>query len=312
MAYVYNEVNWEDTPSTNTPRNATNLGNMDTGIKENNNMLNGTKPMGSIVVDDVKCKNMFRPTLYNNGTAIIQSNAVGSLNLSDDEFTFVASGSDMYFGQLANNGVNYTDDRGILIDVENLSTIAFTITNNLFNRVYITAYNSSKVSLGYTVNTSNTGTYTIPTGAKYISIRFGKNDAVSGTTYKTKVQVEAGDTPSSYTPYKAFGAESGSGYFKYDDGTMICYGSFTKSTTCSTALTNGGYRNSGGPSNYVEFPVEFASVPTVIVDNSTLNCIGCIPDGINTSNFTALFTTINSESSATSKSGNYIAIGKWK
>ena len=39
---------------------------------------------------------------------------------------------------------------------------------------------------------------------KYISIRFGKNDAVSGTTYTTKVQVEAGDTATSYTQHKNF------------------------------------------------------------------------------------------------------------
>lgn len=56
---AYTRVNWEDLPSTNTPRNATNLNKMDAGIKENDDKLNGTKPMGSIIVDDIKCKNLF-------------------------------------------------------------------------------------------------------------------------------------------------------------------------------------------------------------------------------------------------------------
>lgn len=59
MAYTYNKVNWEDLPSTNTPRNANNLGNMDTGIKENNNMLTGASYMGNVIVESIRSKNMF-------------------------------------------------------------------------------------------------------------------------------------------------------------------------------------------------------------------------------------------------------------
>ena len=63
---AYTRVNWEDLPSTNTPRNATNLNKMDVGIKDNDDRikvnedkLSGTKPMGSIVVDDISGKNLF-------------------------------------------------------------------------------------------------------------------------------------------------------------------------------------------------------------------------------------------------------------
>lgn len=56
---AYTRVNWEDLPSTATPRNAANLNNMDAGIKENNNMLTGASPAGNMITDSIRSKNLF-------------------------------------------------------------------------------------------------------------------------------------------------------------------------------------------------------------------------------------------------------------
>ena len=56
---AYTKTTWENLPSTNTPVNATNLNKIENGIKENDDKLLGNKPMGDIVVDSIRSKNMF-------------------------------------------------------------------------------------------------------------------------------------------------------------------------------------------------------------------------------------------------------------
>lgn len=146
-------------------------------------------------------KNLFIPTLKANGTSISVNNA--TVSLIKDEYTFIASGSDMYFGQVANTGATYSNINGMKIYKNGNTKLSFLITNTTFNRTYITAYNSQGVSLGHTSFTGISGTYTFPENCEFVSIRIGKNNAVSGTTYKTKVMVVYGDTiPTTYEPHQ--------------------------------------------------------------------------------------------------------------
>ena len=101
-----------------------------------NDSLQGTNAMGSIVVDDVKCKNMFVPTLFNVDSSIVVHDC--TITLTDDEFTITTTGSDVYFGNVNGAGNNYINNRGVLIDVSGLSQITFTITNPIFTNNYIT------------------------------------------------------------------------------------------------------------------------------------------------------------------------------
>lgn len=151
----------------------------------------------------VSGKNEFIPTLKNieDNTTEIYKNDTSSLTLADDEYTFVASGSDMYFGQIRSSGNEYQKSSGNKIYVGNATKLSFRITNTDFNKCYFTAFNSSNVSLGYTSVSSNTGTYNIPSGTSYVAVRFGKNNAVSGTTYTTKIIVAYGDEIPAYEPY---------------------------------------------------------------------------------------------------------------
>jgi len=168
-------------------------------IKEENGYV---KENTTFYANDFKCKNLFIPTKTNNGTNIALYQA--TLNMEDDEFVFTATGTAIYFGNIKNTGDNYADDRGILIDVEGMSSISYTLTNPLFNQTYITRYDSSKKSLGYVFRALSSGSYDIPAGTKYITLRFGINNTTSGTTYRTKVQLEVGSEATPYTPYKNF------------------------------------------------------------------------------------------------------------
>lgn len=146
-------------------------------------------------------KNLFIPSLKNDGTSIFVNNA--TVSLIKDEYTFIASGSDMFFGQVANTGATYSKTNGIKIYKNGNTKLSFLVTNTTFNRVYITAYNSQGVSLGFTAFNGISGTYTFPENCEFVTIRIGKNNAVSGTTYKTKVMVVYGDTiPTTYEPHQ--------------------------------------------------------------------------------------------------------------
>ena len=146
-------------------------------------------------------KNLFIPTLKVDNTSIFVNNA--TVSLIKDEYTFIASGSDMYFGQVGNTGTTYLNTNGMKIYKNGNTKLSFLVTNTTFNRVHITAYNSQGVSLGYTAFTGISGTYTFPENCEFVTIRIGKNTAVSGTTYKTKVMVVYGDTiPTTYEPHQ--------------------------------------------------------------------------------------------------------------
>ncbi len=155
---------------------------------------------GSNVIETSN-KNLFIPTLKVDGTSIFVNNA--TVSLIKDEYTFIASGSDMYFGQVANTGTTYLNTNGMKIYKNENTKLSFLVTNTTFNRAHITAYNSQGVSLGYTAFTGISGTYTFPENCEFVTIRIGKNTAVSGTTYKTKVMVVYGDTiPTTYEPHQ--------------------------------------------------------------------------------------------------------------
>lgn len=172
MAYVYNKVNWEDTPSTNTPRNATNLGNMDTGIKENNNMLNGTKPMGSIVVDDVSCKNMFNENYY-APNILISDTGVETSNIGWNTSFYIP----------VNPSTNYT------LSYVSSSTAAPT---------RISFYTSNKTFISRTTPpVASPYSFITPNNTEYIRISFATSDI-------SNIQLELGSEATSFTSYKEF------------------------------------------------------------------------------------------------------------
>lgn len=132
-------------------------------------------------------KNIFVPTYKVDD---IHINVINStLNLTDDEYQFTATGKDMYFGQITSKGNGYTNSRGTLYNVKGKSKIYLLLTNSEFVSNYINAYDSNKKSLGFSRINSYRGSYNIPEGAEYITLRIGYSNATVGKTYKTKVML---------------------------------------------------------------------------------------------------------------------------
>lgn len=70
---AYTRINWQDLPSTSTPRNATNLNKMDSAIKDHDDKLSGNTSMGSIKTTGVAINDI--PVVINDYAAFYMGGA---------------------------------------------------------------------------------------------------------------------------------------------------------------------------------------------------------------------------------------------
>lgn len=192
------KINFKNLPDTSTPLNATNLNLMQDNIED---CFEGNTPMGSIIVENIKCKNM----------------------INKDTFTLSYTyGSD---GLWTFNDKNAISD---YIEIENNKpyTISSITTPNF---IVVHYFNSSKQWQERTVyqnvneiHITNTNNY------PYIRISFNYDDTTTVTQSiidSIQFQVEEGDIHTDYVECKNFGIQNGNNsngsWTKFEDGTLI-------------------------------------------------------------------------------------------
>lgn len=176
------KTTWENLPSTNTPVNATNLNKIENGIKENDDKLLGNKPMGDVVVDSIRTKNMF------DKNTIVAGDITGSNTgnrLSSRQVLWLEAGTYTFSCNIA-SPYRY----GILVQNTGIPPLSSATT-------YI--YDS-----GWKTASNPTTTFTINT-AGWVTISFSKEDSsaltpsdVTGFNY----QLEKGSTATTYRSYQ--------------------------------------------------------------------------------------------------------------
>lgn len=103
--------------------------------------------------------------------------------------------------------------------------------------------------------------------------------------------------------------ESGDGYIKYSDGTMICYGSTSGSST-NTDYWGQFVRTDDKLS--IDFPQNFISTPIVCAtSNYEGGTVSIMTSAITVSSFKFIILKIKG-ATQTNYGLKYIAIGKWK
>ena len=144
-------------------------------------------------------KNIYNPTTKVNGIDIYTSGCTAALN--NDVLQLTATDTNMIFGTGRAVGGNYYYDRGFLMNIKPSTKYTFSIDNSIVNRAYFNSYDENKKSLGGSNVYGTTGTYTTPSNAKYMTAAIVCSNAVIGTTYNIKVQIEVGDTATEYETY---------------------------------------------------------------------------------------------------------------
>lgn len=150
-----------------------------------NDKFDGNNYMGSIVVEDVNCKNMFNRV----------NTFLGYLDTT---------------GSVIKNADHRVSD---YIDVSGISHL--TISGNTGTGIVNCFYDSSKTFLSAVVMTTNQATRTIevPSNAKYIRVTVNK-------TVLSTYQLERGSVATEYTSYKEFNNKEITKYLKIRKGTI--------------------------------------------------------------------------------------------
>lgn len=155
-----------------------------------NDLTDGTKPMGSIVVDDVSCKNiannLINPQTINGVTITKNNNGTLTLNgTSTQAFVLTIDKIDLKAGNTYTiSGVENASDSFVRFDMRISSG------GNIYNDWVLPTKPTYTISSDVTL---------------YFSMRVGNGAVFSNTTLYPMVEI--GDEATSYTPYKAFGEE---------------------------------------------------------------------------------------------------------
>lgn len=137
-------------------------------------VFNGKESMGSIVVEDITCKNKFNKNTITSGKGI--STATGDLYSQSSLFT--------------------TD----YIDVTDSSDIAWNGTYTSGTKPWGAFYDSNKKYISGFETTLNVNTIAIPTGVAYVRLTYADNS----NDFLNKLQIESGSVVTNYVEYKEF------------------------------------------------------------------------------------------------------------
>lgn len=186
-------------------------------------MLNGNEAMGNIVVGDVKCKNLLGDNIIlklvncvKNGETVKQTSADTSDGLYWKVQTYL-------------NDTTVSNPKTILKNDIGKLSLEFRKYSS-FNQVGFGLNGSAKDTL-IVFDASS-----LKDGEDYV-ISFDITNVSQGSISWKNMQLEEGPA-TEYTPQKSFGYTSGKNengsWVKYDDGTMIQWGTITKSGTIGT------------------------------------------------------------------------------
>lgn len=140
---------------------------------------------------------------YRNFSGNIWKSGCSSITEENGVFTFVASATDMFAWNVISTGSAWGDSNvscDLMEIPEGTTKISVSFSDTTFRKNYITWFDENKISLGYENKNESEFTITPKDGAKYFTLRFGKNDAVIGNTYTTTVMINYGE-PMEWEPY---------------------------------------------------------------------------------------------------------------
>lgn len=196
------KINFEDLPSTNTPLSAENLNSIQSNIED---VFNGNEPMGSIVVDDISCKNKFQiltQSLSAYGVTLTH-NVDGSISIKG-----TSTSSSVYLTALKKIDVKDIDECDYTISFKNdfianaiairLRKVTGTTKTQIDELIYLDKKNKSKVLNLKSLIDSNTESIEMDI-VLFSAMEYN---------YTIYPQIEKGSTSSSYTQYKKYGYNS--------------------------------------------------------------------------------------------------------
>lgn len=256
---------FKNLPNTSTPLNASRL----------NGLLNGSESMGSIVVEDVKCKN-----LISVGNAKKSSNA--TLNLDNSNEQIKLNGTSTIETNINLFGPSFNKDKeGVILNPGTYTATIKKVSGSLSDSgisFYLRKSDGSSIYNGSSIftlyiqpgvldNTVFTETFTLTSETRLHWLGYFGEDLKTFDNLVLEFQIEEGTTATERTPAKSFGYTSGSNengsWIKYDDGTLIQY--VTKNINFAFSSTQKwGVMWESDLTDLGEFPIPFIDAPETL------------------------------------------------
>lgn len=291
------KINFQNLPSTDTPINDTNLNllqdNVETAInlKADQDYIDGTKPMGNIVVDSIRSKNMFNQYDLNNNLFIPTNSTTEELS--------------SYTGTQTTKWIACKPNTTYILSGTNV------------NRFRVQYKNSSGTITYGGDKSDNQAPYTFTTSNDTILCRIYFYTGTASSF--SDVQLEEGSTPTNFGSYQGLGYISGSNangnYIKYDDGTLICWNRVVVSSIAINSAEGSLYK-SDNITPFPDYPISFIDSPSLSMESISDDgprwfwIVKSQGDSIQRIRGIRLFSAISQTLSNAKLS--YIAIGRWK
>lgn len=218
------KINFQNLPSQDTPVNATNVNRLQDNIEE---VFNGQESMGSIVVEDIKCKQLFNSSLFANQTmngVTINVSKDGKINLSGT----ATSATHFKIPFLLNGDMlNKEYTINLIGTVTGISNVGLKINDNNISNLDETTI--IRVNNGET-NTTFTATQNFINNCYWFDIYISSGNILNSEFY---IMIAEGnlDKVTSYIQYKNFNAP-----FFQDLTSEIVYNSNLSSATKTFTL----------------------------------------------------------------------------
>lgn len=283
---------FKNLPDTTTPLTAERI----------NGLLDSDESMGSIVVEDVTCKNLLDSDLPDRIAPGITWTGEGATHKFTS--TTIFNGGVLWFFPVK-KGEKYT--------------FSYKQRNSEYLYVYIAErsnkeYNQTNVLRNIVIDYTETKlSFTIENDG-YLSIYFQNSNVVSNVSIDN-IQLEKGTVATEYVEHKDFGIQSGENengsWIKFDDGTMIC----ALNTVVTDQAIEGAYGSLYQGARNWEFPQPFVEPPTVTCSHfhwGNSASWGCVTGAPSNTNASLRGIDAFPRAAGTQVRISAAAIGKWK
>jgi len=233
------KINFENLPSTNTPINAANLNQIQSNVEE---VFNGAETMGNIVVNDIKCKNLFNKYSYTKGYLVTITGELATNNgYGASDFipvkagqNYYQQGTNTYYSVLYDENYNFVShinsnsftpsQDGYMrtsFSLTNIDTVQVAIGSKETEYTNYKKYDLNTYEIPVTISNGNTYQNDLLKNAKFVVVNWMPSD---GSWSMQTLHIQNGyslNTYGSYSVGSVFNSTDGTIKYNYStDGNM--------------------------------------------------------------------------------------------
>lgn len=176
--------------------NKVNADDMNEIKAKHNGVMDGSLPMGNVVVDSIRSKNMFNVNSCVGGNldngAVVGSDKVNIISTNTETGTIIYTSTEAWRG-IVSDYIEVNEGEQYILNYTRS-------TNAILS--FIAYFNSNKQQVGGTTEISYQTAMTIPSSIKYVRFILEPSSLIAGNITLSNIQFEKGSSATTFTPYE--------------------------------------------------------------------------------------------------------------